>query len=148
MEFLVLGDAEYLAKAGFSNSMIEAAIESTKQKSAKYQELVTKMNDNEQEMVSDAYQTKRSIPDLNAYENMPAVRMSVLMKNRQSDQMNQIFEDPKLMSAINAKNMEPSDSKRGLITHGYYKHFKGTDFILEDKQTRNIPYNVKGEPGL
>jgi len=99
---LCIANNEYLANAGFSNSMIEAAMESSKKQSAKYQQLVNQMNSNEQEMVTEAYQNKRSIPDLNTYENMPAVRMSVLMKNKQNDQMKQLLlEDPKAIASIN-----------------------------------------------
>jgi len=54
--------------------MIEAAIEVNNQRKSKYRKLISKLSENEQEFYTDNYTQKCSIPDLNAYENMPGVR--------------------------------------------------------------------------
>jgi hypothetical protein len=96
----------------------------------------------------DPYQNKSSINDLNAFSNLPGVRISVL-KKKQTDQIQANMEESQTYSLLNGvKNIEPSDSRSGFTHHGNYKHLGATEYTLEERPIRNMPSNIKLDPDL
>jgi len=56
--------------------------------------------------------------------------------------MNQLIEESQVLSLMAPKNMEPSDSKETIIKQGYYNHFKGGEYFMDERLQMKIPYNM------
>lgn len=128
--------------------MIEAAIEVNNQRNLKYQEMVTKIKENEQQFHAEKYSKMSSLKDFNAYENMPELRMSAMMNHRQQDPINQFNEESQVLSLGTYKNGDETEQRSGLIKQGYYQHFKGNEYPGDQIQTRNLYQSIKGENEL
>lgn len=122
--------------------MIEAAIEVNNQRNTKYQEMITKIKDNEPQFQPEPYPKNNSLKDFNAYENIPEVRMSVMMNHRQDAPLNQFNEESQVLSLGGYKNVEHLNTKQG-----YYQHFKGAEYA-DPNLVRNIHPGLKPEEQL
>lgn len=145
IKIYIIGANETLSKIGFTNSKIETLVDSNLPKNTKYHHIVSKVKglEMERERAHEMFQNKQSIPDLNAYENLPAVKVNSLSKNRLNEVENLNCEESQLYSILNNKNIDSNDSRSGLPYQGQYKHYTGNEFILEERATRNIPNSVK-----
>lgn len=145
IKFYIIGVNETLSKIGFTNTKIETLVEQNLPKNTKYHHIVSKVKglEMEREKATEKFQNKQSIPDLNAYENLPAVRVNSLTKNKPNEVENLNYEESQLYSILNNKNIDFNDSRSGLPYQGQYKHYTGNEFILEERATRNIPNSVK-----
>ena len=136
---------ESISRIGFSNMKLEAVMDQNNTKNSKYQKLVAKAKEAsyKKERSSENFTSKRSIPDMAAYENLPYVRVSVLSKNRPSEPNNVNYEESQMYSILNSKNIEANDSRTMFGSQTHYKNLPGTEYKLDDRSTRNLPHNMK-----
>lgn len=90
--------------------------------------------------------SNNSCKDFNAYDNMPEVRMSVMMNQRKNEPLNQFNEESQVLAL--GSNREEEEEPSGVINQGYYQHFKGPDAPIDQIQERKLQQNLKGESEL
>jgi hypothetical protein len=91
-----------------------------------------------------------SVPDFHSKENsknMSAVRVSILNKNSKQENL-PVYDESQVYSALNSQNIKACDSRSGFSNHGYYRHLTGSDYVLEERPTRNVPSTIKPEQEL